>query len=86
MPMYNLLEYSENYSINSGSLWNYYGVDDANENNDDGYRINNNKITETYKSFEYKTETVVTTPNNNSRLDAGVVVLLVIFGDFLICL
>ena len=24
MPMYNLLEYSENYSMTSGSLWNYY--------------------------------------------------------------
>ena len=24
MPMYNLLEYSQNYSMTSGSLWNYY--------------------------------------------------------------
>ena len=24
MPMYNLLEYSHNYSLISGSLWNYY--------------------------------------------------------------
>ena len=24
MPMYNLLEYSGNYSIISGSLWNYF--------------------------------------------------------------
>ena len=24
MPMYNLLEYSDNYSMASGSLWNYY--------------------------------------------------------------
>ena len=24
MPMYNLLEYSENYSMTSGGLWNYY--------------------------------------------------------------
>ena len=23
MPMYNLLEYSQNYSMTSGSLWNY---------------------------------------------------------------
>ena len=23
MPMYNLLEYSDNYSMTSGSLWNY---------------------------------------------------------------
>ena len=24
MPMYNLLVYSGNYSMTSGSLWNYY--------------------------------------------------------------
>ena len=24
MPMYSLIEYSNNYSITSGSLWNYY--------------------------------------------------------------
>ena len=24
MPTYNLLEYSDNYSMTSGSLWNYY--------------------------------------------------------------
>ena len=48
MPMYNLLEYSDNYSMTSGSLWTYYrdGVnDDANENNDAGnYWINNKQI------------------------------------------
>ena len=36
MPMYNLLEYSDNYSITSGSLRRYYRDevnDDANENN-----------------------------------------------------
>ena len=24
MPMYNMLEYSDNYSMTSGSFWNYY--------------------------------------------------------------
>ena len=47
MPMYNLLEYSDNNSTTSGSLWNYYRDemnDNANENNDAGnYGINNNK-------------------------------------------
>ena len=36
MPMYNLLEYSDNYSITSGTLGRYYRDevnDDANENN-----------------------------------------------------
>ena len=37
MPMYNLLEYSDNYYMTSGSLCNYYRDevnDSANENND----------------------------------------------------
>ena len=36
LPMYNLLEYSKNYSKTSGSLWNYYRdelTDDANDDN-----------------------------------------------------
>ena len=49
MPMYNLLEYSDNCSMTSESLWNYYRDevnDDANENGDAGnYRINNNMAT-----------------------------------------
>ena len=56
MPMYNQLEYSENYSMTSGSLWNYYRDevnDDANENNSARNKINNNK-TIASKSFEYK--------------------------------
>ena len=37
MPMYNVLEYSDNYSMTSGSLWNYYrdGIN---------YDGNNNRI------------------------------------------
>ena len=31
MPMYNLIEYSDNYSRTSGSLWQYY-KDDPNDN------------------------------------------------------
>ena len=57
--MYNLLEYSDNYSVTSESFWNYYRDqvnDNAYKNNDAGnYRINNNNTT-TSKSFEYKTK------------------------------
>ena len=37
MPMYNLLEYSQNYSMTSGSLWNYYRdkTDDVDDNASD---------------------------------------------------
>ena len=37
MPMYNLLQYSDNYSMTSRSLWNYYRDEvnySGNENND----------------------------------------------------
>ena len=40
MSMYILLEYSENYSITSGGLWNYYG----DEINDDTIKNFNNGI------------------------------------------
>ena len=64
MPMYNLLEYSENYPMKSGSSCIYYIDeinDDANENNDAcNYSINNNKITTT-KSFTNKTKIIGST-------------------------
>ena len=53
MPIYNLLEYSDNY-LTPGSLWNHYRDevnDDANENNDAvNYRMNIKK--EKSKYFE----------------------------------
>ena len=54
MPMYNLLEYSNNNSMTSGSLWNYYKYeinDDTIENVASRNKINNSK-TITSKSFE----------------------------------
>ena len=78
MPMYNLLEDSDNYSMTSGSLWNYYRDDvnnDANENNVACSKISNNKSIAS-KSFEYKTKMIGSTSNNNNILDAEVVVPL----------
>ena len=62
MAMYNLLEYSDNFSMTSGSLQNYYR-DEANDNVneiDDNDNINNNKTT-TSKSFKYKTKIIGST-------------------------
>ena len=67
MPMYNLLEYSDNYSMKSGSLWNYYR--DEIYDDDACNKINNNKII-TSNSFECKTKLIGRTPNNNNILDA----------------
>ena len=77
MPMHNLLEYSDNYSMTSGSLWNYNRDETnghANENNAAHIKINNSKTTS--KSFEYKKKLIGRTPNNNNILDAEVVVPL----------
>ena len=61
MAMHNLLDYNENYSISSESLWNYYRdevIDSANENNSaNDYRINNDKTIS--KSFKYKAKIMI---------------------------
>ena len=57
MLMYNLLEYSQNYSMTSGSLWNYYRdkTDDIYDNDSDG------------KLIKYKTKIVEKTPKRPKR-------------------
>ena len=54
--MYNLLEYSDNYSMTLASLWNYYRdeVNDDENEIENNFRINNK--TTTSKSFKYKTK------------------------------
>ena len=61
-PIYNFLEYSNNYFMTSETLWNYYRDEvnddvDENDDDDDDYRVNNNK-TRTSKYFEYKMKSV----------------------------
>ena len=85
MLIYNLLEYSNNYSMTSESLWDYHrddhSLDDnANENDADNYRLNNKK-TITSKSFKYNPKLVGNTQNDNNTLNAEVVVSL--FEQFL---
>ena len=84
MPIYNLLDYSDNYSLTSGSLWNYYRNeinDDENENDNANNRINNNK-TITIKSFECMTKTIGRTPADNNTLNVEVVVPLKYLSNF----
>ena len=82
-PIYNLLEYSDNY-LTPGSLWNHYRDevnDDANENNDAvNYRINIKK--EKSKSFEYKTKITGNIQAVNNRLDGEVLVPLKYLSNF----
>ena len=84
MPMYNLLEYSNNCSMTSGSLWNYYRDelnDSANETDDNDNKTNNNK-TITNKLFEYQAKIIGSTPKDNSKLNTDVVVLLKYLSNF----
>ena len=59
--MYNLIEYSSNYSETIGSLW-FYSKDEASNFN------NNNANTNNFKSFKYKAKLLgntVAQPNAN---------------------
>ena len=65
MLMYNLLEYSKNYSKTSASFWNYYRdklTDETNDNNDPNKNVINSK------SFKYKTSITGSTYNAPSRI------------------
>ena len=53
MLMYNMLEYSDNYSMTSGSLWNYYR-DEVNDNvnKNDNYRQGVQRCWKCWKSWK----------------------------------
>ena len=65
MPMYNLIEYSENYSKTSAILWQCCKEIPAVNNNND--IVNFNGANATY-SFNFKTKITGQT-NNNGRID-----------------
>ena len=84
MRMYNLLEYSDNYFMTSGSLSNYYEYEvnyNANENNVDNKKVNNNK-TITSKSCEYKTKIIGSMPNSIDILNSEAAVPLKYLSNF----
>ena len=66
--------------MTSGSLWNYYR-DEVNDFTNENNNANNCKTT-TSKSYEYKANLTGRAPNNNSRLNTEVVVLLKYLSNF----
>ena len=62
-PMYNLIEYSDNYSKTSGSLWQYYKDEP------------NNNIMQS-ESFKSKIKITVKTPAAVNTKDAEIIVPL----------
>ena len=67
--MYNLIEYSDNYSKTSGSLWQYY-KDDPNDNIADS------------ESFKSKVKITGKTPDNGNRKYVEIIVLLKYLSNF----
>ena len=59
MPMYNLIEYSDNYSDTSGCLWNFKRDEITNNGN-----VTNN---DNAPSFKYKASIIGNTENNGTK-------------------
>ena len=67
--MYSLIEYSDNYSKTSGSLWQYY-KDEPNDNIADS------------ESFRSKVKITVKTPDNGNTKDVEIIVPLKYLSNF----
>ena len=78
MPMYNLLEYSKNYTKTIGSLYNYYRdelSDDADNN-----QFNNIKVVNS-NTFKYKNK-IIDNTNNVGIKDIELAIPLKYLGNF----
>ena len=69
MPMYNLIEYSDNYAKKSTSLWQYLR-DEPDDNIEDS------------ESFKFKVKITGKTPNNNNVKDVEIMVPLKYLSNF----
>ena len=69
MPMYNLIEYSDNYAETSGSLWQYYR-DEPNDN------------LATSESFKSKIKITGKTPDNANEKYVEIMVPLKYLSNF----
>ena len=74
MPMYNLIEYSDNYSDTSGSLWQFKR--DEITNNSDVTNDNN------APSFKYKANLIGNTENNGTKNGLKITVPLKYLSNF----
>ena len=71
MPMYNLIEYSDNHPKTSGSLWQYFR--DEPDDNDD---------MDESESFKSKIKITGKTPNNGNEKDVAIMVPLKYLSNF----
>ena len=69
MPMYNLIEYSDNYAKTSGSLWQYF-------RDEPDYNLADSE------SFKSKIKITGKTPNNDNEKDVEIMVPLEYLSNF----
>ena len=70
MPMYNLIEYSDNYAKTTGSLWQYFRDEPVDDDIEDS------------KSFKSKTKITGKTPNDDNEKDVEIMVPLKYLSNF----
>ena len=75
MPMYNLIEYSDNYAKTTGSLWQYFRDEPVDDDDDDD-------DIEDSKSFKSKTKITGKTPNDDNEKDVEIMVPLRYLSNF----
>ena len=80
MPMYNLIEYSDNYSKTSGSLWQYCKEIPAVNNAGNIVDFDGANATD---SFNFKTKITGQTDNNGRIDNVGIIVPLKYLSNFL---
>ena len=78
MPMYNLIEYSDNYSKTSGSLWQYCKEIPAVNNNDEVVDFNGANATD---SFNFKTKIIGRT-NDDGIINTEIMAPLKYLSNF----
>ena len=78
MPMYNLIEYSDNYAKTTGSLWQYCKDIPARDNNDEIIAFETNNLTD---SFKFKAKITGQTGNDGTK-DVEIVVPLKYLSNF----
>ena len=78
MPMYNLIEYSDNYAKTAGSLWQYCKDIPARDNNDEIIAFDANNLTD---SFKFKAKITGQTGNDGTK-DVEIIVPLKYLSNF----
>ena len=82
MPMYNLIEYSDNYSKTSGSLWQFCKDIPAVDNNDAIIAFNGANATDSF-NFKRKITSQTAADNNNDNIAGRVDVEIMVPSKYL---